>query len=51
MCAKIAQVLPLTHCQVCQVVLVVKDLTQIPNFIMKCKLWANSLTPNKKMKV
>jgi hypothetical protein len=51
MCAQIAQVVSLTHCQVCQVVLVVKYLTQIPNFIMKCKLGARSLTPNKKLKV
>lgn len=51
MCAQIAQVVPLMHCQVCQVVLVVKDFTQIPIFIMKCKLGAHSLTPNKKLKV
>lgn len=51
MCAQVAQIAPLMHCQVCQVVLVVKDFTQIPNFIMKCKLGAHSLTPNKKLKV
>jgi hypothetical protein len=49
MCAQIAQVIPLMHWQVCQVVLVVKDLTQILNFILKCKLGAHSLTPYKKL--